>query len=122
LQAQVDQEKALYKQYLAQYQTQVLTAYQDVENALTDLHTRADEAKAQSAAVDASAENVRLTELQFRQGLVAYLDVLDADRTLLTNQLLSEQILNERLVSTVLLIKALGGGWDSSPPTGNPAP
>ncbi len=122
LQAQVDQEKALYNQYLAQYQTQVLTAYQDVENALTDLHTRADEAKAQTAAVSASAEYVRLTELQFRQGLVAYLDVLDADRTLLTNQLLSEQILNERLVSTVLLIKALGGGWDSSAPMEKPSP
>ena len=40
--------------------------------------------------------------------------MLDADRTLLSNQLLSEQILNERLVSTVLLIKALGGGWNNS--------
>ncbi len=122
LQAQVDQQKALYHQYLAEYQGQVLTAYQDVENSLTDLHTRADEAKAQTAAVKASTDYVRLTELQFRQGLVAYLDVLDADRTLLTNELLSEQILGERLVSTVLLIKALGGGWDPSKLPDIPSP
>jgi len=122
LQAQVDQEKALYHQYLAQYQSQVLTAFQDVENSLTDLHTRADESRAQTAAVQASKDYVRLTQLQFRQGLVAYLDVLDADRTLLSNQLLSEQILNERLVSTVLLIKALGGGWTPASPTAPPAP
>jgi multidrug efflux system outer membrane protein len=122
LQAQVDQEKALYHQYLAQYQSQVLTAFQDVENSLTDLHTRADESRAQTAAVQASKDYVRLTQLQFRQGLVAYLDVLDADRTLLSNQLLSEQILNERLVSTVLLIKALGGGWTPAAATAPPAP
>jgi len=59
--------------------------------------------------------------LQFQQGLVPYLQVLDADRTLLTNQLSAEQILNNRMVSTVLLIKAIGGGWQipsasSAPP------
>jgi multidrug efflux system outer membrane protein len=100
---------------LAQYRSQVLTAYQDVENALTDLHARADEAKAQDAAVKASQDSVRLTQLQFQQGLVDYLTVIDADRTLLTNQLADEQIQNERLVSTVLLIKALGGGWVGLP-------
>ena len=46
LQAQVEQQKAVYNQLLAQYRSQVLSAYQDVENSLTDLHSRADEAKA----------------------------------------------------------------------------
>jgi len=114
LQAQVEEQKAAYDQLLAQYRSQVLSAYQDVENSLTDLHSRADEAKAQDAAVQASENYVRLTLLQYRQGLVDYLQVEDANRTLLANQLSAEQILNERLVSTVLLIKALGGGWDTS--------
>jgi outer membrane protein, multidrug efflux system len=114
LSANLEQQQAVYNQLLAQYRSQVLSAYQDVENSLTDLHSRADEAKAQAAAVVASQDYVRLTQLQFQQGLVDYLTVIDADRTLLTNQLTAEQILNERLVSTVLLIKALGGGWDGT--------
>jgi multidrug efflux system outer membrane protein len=116
LDAAVEQQKAVYDQMLAQYRGQVLTAYQDIENALTDLHSRADEARAQDAAVKASQDYLRLTQLQYQQGLVDYLTVVDADRTLLTNQLADEQILNERLVSTVLLIKALGGGWEGLPP------
>jgi multidrug efflux system outer membrane protein len=119
LQSELDQQKAIYQQDLAEYRIQVLSAYQDVENSLTDLHTRADEAKSQAAAVSASQDYVRLTDLQYRQGLLAYLDVIDANRTLLSNQLAAEQILNERLASTVLLIKALGGGWEapqSAPP------
>jgi outer membrane protein, multidrug efflux system len=116
LAANVELQRATYNQFLAQYRTQVLSAYQDVENSLTDLHSRADEAQAQAAAVQASQDYVRLTQLQYQQGLVDYLTVIDAYRTLLTNQLTAEQILNERLVSTVLLIKAIGGGWDGATP------
>jgi multidrug efflux system outer membrane protein len=114
LSANLEQQRAAYNQFLAQYRSQVLSAYQDVENSLTDLHSRADEAQAQAAAVQASQDYLRLTQLQFQQGLVDYLTVIDADRTRLGNQLIAEQILNERLVSTVLLIKALGGGWDGT--------
>jgi multidrug efflux system outer membrane protein len=116
LTANLEQQQAVYKQLVAQYRIQVLSAYQDVENSLTDLHSRADEAKAQNAAVAASQDYVRLTQLQYQQGLVDYLTVIDADRTLLSNQLAAEQILNERLVSTVLLMKAIGGGWDGDKP------
>jgi len=116
LSANLEQQQAAYKELLAQYRIQVLSAYQDVENSLTDLHSRADEAKSQAAAVAASQDYYRLTQLQYQQGIVDYLTVIDADRTLLANQLTAEQILNERLVSTVLLMKALGGGWDGNSP------
>jgi multidrug efflux system outer membrane protein len=116
LEANVEQQRALYRQYLAQYFSQILSAYQDVENSLTDLHTRADEAQSQASAVDASQNYLRLTLIEYQQGLVDYFQVIDADRTLLSNQLSAEQILNERLVSTVLLIKALGGGWQGPAP------
>jgi multidrug efflux system outer membrane protein len=116
LTAGLNQVKARYAELAATYRSSVLGAIRDVEDSLTDLHLRADEAVAQDKAVQASLQYVRLSELQYRQGLVSYLQVIDADRTLLQNQLSAAQILNERLTSTVLLMKALGGGWDAQRP------
>jgi len=63
-------------------------------------------------AVNSARESARLSELQYRQGLTSYLQVIDADRTLLTNELSAAQIREQRMISSVLLIKALGGGWE----------
>jgi multidrug efflux system outer membrane protein len=68
--------------------------------------------------VDSSREYLRLSKIQYERGLASYLQVIDAERTLLSNKLSAAQILNQRLVSTVLLIKGLGGGWD--PETATP--
>jgi multidrug efflux system outer membrane protein len=84
-----------------------------VEDALTDLHLRADAAQAQTRAVDAARQYRQLTEAQYRTGLITYLQVIDSNRSVLTNELTQAQILYQRMISTVLLIKALGGGWDS---------
>lgn len=116
LRANLQQARARFDESLANYRGQVLTAVRDVEDALTDLHHRADEAAAQERAVAASREYVRLSQLQYERGLVGYLQVIDAERTLLSNELSAAQILNQRLVSTVLLIKSLGGGWDAENP------
>ncbi len=113
LESNLAQAKARYDELLANYRTAVLGAFRDVEDSLTDLHLRADEAGSQELAVQASRESVRLSTIQYQRGLVNYLQVIDADRTLLANELTAAQILNQRLDSTVLLIKALGGGWDS---------
>jgi multidrug efflux system outer membrane protein len=115
LEAGVDLARARYEESLANYHGRVLSAFRDVEDALTDLHLRADAADAQSKAVASSREYVTLSETQFRQGLVGYLQVTDAQRTLLVNELAAAQLLNERLVSTVQLIKALGAGWEETP-------
>ncbi|PYM86673.1 MAG: hypothetical protein DME09_01765 [Candidatus Rokuibacteriota bacterium] len=97
---------------------QVLTAYGDVEDALTDLHAFSDEVGTQREAVGASQNYLRLAHVQYRQGLVDYLTVIDAERTLLANQLSLAQAVNLHMAASVHLIKALGGGWDSeaSPP------
>jgi multidrug efflux system outer membrane protein len=58
--------------------------------------------------------------MQYRQGLISYLQIIDAERTLLTNEVAAATILNERLTSTVLLIKALGGGWEQHRSTTQP--
>ena len=80
-----------------------------------------DELEAQHQAVANAREYLRLSRLEYDQGLVSYLQLLDADRTLLTNQIAESQFTNQRLVSTVLLIKALGGGWNQEPPVFPPA-
>ncbi len=113
LTASLEQAKQVFNENLGTYRQQVLTAFQDVEDALTDIHLRADESRAQDRAVKDSQEYVRLSTVQYRTGLIPQLTVIDADRTLLTNQLQQAVILSERMVSTVQLIQALGGGWDA---------
>jgi outer membrane protein TolC len=76
---------------------------------------RADAAEAQAKAVAAAREYLRLTRIQYQTGVVDYLHVVNAEQTLMTNELSDAQILNQRMASTVLLIKALGGGWNSQP-------
>ena len=111
LTAGVAQAKARYDELAATFRSRVLAAIGDVEDALTDLHMRADQAAVQDLAVDASREYFRLADLQYRSGLATYLQVVDAERTLLSNELLAVQIRSQRLISTVVLIKSLGGGW-----------
>ena len=124
LRANLVQAQGRYEELEADYRTAVLGAFRDVEDALTNLHLYYDEAQAQARAVDSARTYLSLTQLQYKQGLVNYLQVLDADRTVLTNELAAAQILSQRLGSTVLLIKALGGGWENpgaNAPTTAPA-
>ena len=113
LQANLEAAKAQYRQAVAAYVNQVLTAYSDVENALTDLHALTDEVGRMRAAVAASQDYVRIARVQYQQGLVNYLIVIDAERTLLTNQLTLSQDLNQQMNASVHVIQALGGGWSS---------
>jgi multidrug efflux system outer membrane protein len=114
LRAQLKQAQSRYKEQLANYRSTVLTALREVEDSLSDLHFRWDQADAQRKAVESSQEYLRLSEIQRERGILTPLQLIDADRTLLQNQLTEAQILNQRLVATVLLIKALGGGWVAS--------
>ena len=80
--------RAQYEQAVAAYVNQVLIAYGDVEDALTDLHALTSRRSGvPGAAVRASADYRRLAEVQYTNGLVDYLTVIDAERTLLANQL-----------------------------------
>ena len=116
LQAGLDQAQARYAELLAVYRGALLGAFRDVEVSLTDVHMRTEALEAQQQAVASAKEYRRLAQLEFEQGLISTLQLMDADRTLLSNQLTEAQLLNQRLVSTVLLIKALGGGWDAEAP------
>jgi multidrug efflux system outer membrane protein len=122
--AGVDQAWAVYRQSLAQYQKTVLTAYQEVEDQLAALRILAGEAQSTAdAVVDAEqAETIALN--RYRSGLVSYLDVVYAQTALLANQRTAKQIGGQRMVATVVLIKALGGGWLGVPaqPGTDPTP
>src|SRR5207244_8199722 len=111
LKANLDATKAQYRQMVAAYANQVLIAYGDVEDALTDLHALTDEVAKLREAVAASQNYLRLAQVQYRSGLVDYLTVIDAERTLLSNQLGLAQSLNSQMSASIHLIKALAGGW-----------
>jgi multidrug efflux system outer membrane protein len=115
LKANLDASKAVYRETVAAYVNQVLVAYADVEDALTDLHALSDEVVSQRAAVSASQNYLHLAQAQYKYGLVDYLIVIDAERTLLANQLSLAQTVNLHMGASVHLIKALGGGWENRP-------
>ncbi|HEY4330705.1 MAG TPA: efflux RND transporter permease subunit, partial [Phycisphaerae bacterium] len=120
LEGALDQSKARYEELRATYRSTLLAAFRDVEVSLTDVHMRADALEAQHRAVESAREYLRLSKIEYDQGLESYLQLLDADRTLLTNEQTESQLLDDRLVSTVLLIKAMGGGWSPERPTSRP--
>jgi multidrug efflux system outer membrane protein len=111
LRANLDATKAQYRQTVAAYTNQVLIAYGDVEDALTDLHALSDEVASLREATAASQNYLRLAQVQYRNGLIDYLTVIDAERTLLANQLAVSQAINLQMSASIHLIKALGGGW-----------
>jgi multidrug efflux system outer membrane protein len=122
--AGVDQAWAVYRQSLAQYQKTVLTAYQEVEDQLAALRILAGEAQSTADAVADAQQADTIALNRFRNGLVSYLDVVYAQTALLANQRTATQIGGQRMVATVVLIKALGGGWLGVPaqPGTNPNP
>src|SRR5438270_8961054 len=109
--AGVDQAWAVYRQSLAQYQKTVLTAYQEVEDQLAALRILAGEAQSTADAVTNAQQAETIALNRYRSGLVSYLDVVYAQTALLANQRTATQIDGQRMVATVVLIKALGGGW-----------
>jgi len=112
LRANLDATKARYRQTVAVYIEQVLVAYGDVEDALTDLHSFSDQVASLRDAVAESRNYLRLAQVQYKEGLVDYLLVIDAERTLLANQLSLAQAVNFQMTASIHLIKALGGGWN----------
>ena len=114
LRANLEATEAVYRQTVAAYVNQVLVAYADVEDTLTDLHAFSDEVGNLGEAVSASQNYLRLAQAQFKFGLVDYLIVIDAERTLLANQLALAQAVNLQMAASIHLIKALGGGWDAT--------
>jgi len=109
-----DQAKASYDQTVANYQQTVLTAFQQVEDSLSDLRVLEDEAKTQDAAVAAAHRALEQSTNRYKGGVDTYLTVITAQSAALENERTAVSLLTRRLTSEVLLVKALGGGWNVS--------
>ena len=110
----VQETKAAYEVAVANYRQTVLTAFQGVEDNLAALRILEQEyAKDQQAIADAR-ETLRITMEQYRAGTATYLQVLTAQTTLLSAQTSAITVLTRRMSASVLLVQALGGGWNTS--------
>ena len=109
-----DQAIATYDELVADYQQTVLTSFQEVEDSLSDLRVLDQEAKTQDAAVAAANRSLDQSTNRYKGGLDTYLTVITAQSAALANERTSVSLLTRQLTSTVLLVKALGGGWDVS--------
>jgi NodT family efflux transporter outer membrane factor (OMF) lipoprotein len=112
--AQVEAARAAYDQSVAAYRQTVLGGFQEVEDQLAALRILQEEAKAEDAAVRSAREAVQLTLNEYRAGTVAFTTVITAQTTLLADERAALAIQEARLVASVSLIQALGGGWDAA--------
>ena len=106
--------RASYEQSVANYRQSVLTAFQEVEDGISNLSTLSQALATQGAAVEDARRALDIANNRYIGGVTSYLDVITAQTTLLTSQRLQTQLLGQQMVSSVYLVKALGGGWDSS--------
>lgn len=120
LKAGIKASRANYQATCASYQQQVLRAFKDVSDALVDLDRYGEQVVSETEAVQAAKQNAQLARERYQHGLINYLDVLAAERIQLQTQCQSIQIRALRLVSTVHLIKALGGGFEMDLLPGKP--
>ena len=120
LRARVDQQTAVREQSLQNYRSAVLTALEDVENALSALDNSAQRRDALAAASTAARNANLLAADRYRSGLIDFSTVLETERSLLSTEDSLASAEGERLTALIQLYKALGGGWSSDDITDNP--
>ncbi len=106
--------QAQYNEAVANYRESVLNAFHEVEDAISGLGVLHDARASQTAAVDAAQRALDIATTRYQGGLASYLDVVSAQESLFSAELLSVQIRGEELVTSVGLVTALGGGWDAA--------
>ena len=96
---------------LANYREQILVAFRDVEDQLSALRLLAEQSEAQARSVSSASRATLLSDTRYRNGFVSQLELLDAQRSELRNRRQALQVKAAQYLSTVGLIRALGGGW-----------
>ena len=110
----VQYSEAGYTGSVAEYRGVVLNAFREVQDNLTGLQVLDSARQSQADAVSSARRQLDLANSRYVGGLVSYLDVVSAQQNLLTNEQEAAIIQGQRLVTSVLLVKALGGGWDAA--------
>lgn len=109
-----DQARAAYDSQVANYRQTVLNGFQQVEDNLAAVRILENEAKVQDEAVAAAQHSLDLSITRYKGGVTSYLEVITAQNAALVDEVTAVNILGRRMANTVLLIQALGGGWDRS--------
>lgn len=112
--ANLDQATAAYDETVANYRETVLNGFQQVEDNLAALRILEKEADTQQRAVVAAEKSLALSLIRYRGGITSYLEVTVAQSAALSDEVTAVDILGRRMTNAVLLIQALGGGWDRS--------
>lgn len=112
-QANLSLAKARYEEAVANHEGKLLTALREVEDALSDLQQRQQQGKAQAQSREAASRAYQVARARYERGLSTYLDVTDAQRSALAAERAAAQIQTQRLLATVSVARALGGGWQA---------
>jgi NodT family efflux transporter outer membrane factor (OMF) lipoprotein len=111
--------QANYEGTVANYRQSVLTAYQEVEDNLAALRILEQEAETESRTVASAQRQMDIATKLYQGGLDPYINVIQAQSVVLSSEITAANILTRRMTASVLLIKALGGGWNASQLPGN---
>jgi NodT family efflux transporter outer membrane factor (OMF) lipoprotein len=118
--AALESAQAAYDATVAAYRQTVLSAFQEVEDDLSNLRYLAEEAVREQEAVVAAQDALSLETARYRAGTDSYLNVITTQIIALGDEQTAITILQQRMSAAVDLVKALGGGWDASTlPSGN---
>jgi NodT family efflux transporter outer membrane factor (OMF) lipoprotein len=109
-----DESRAAYDSSVASYRQTVLSAFQQVEDNLAALRVLENEAGVQATAVRSAQRSLDLSNTRYDGGVTSYLEVITAQNAALSDEVTAVNILGRRMASAVLLVEALGGGWDRS--------
>jgi NodT family efflux transporter outer membrane factor (OMF) lipoprotein len=109
-----EQARAAYDATVAAYRQSVLTAFEDVEDNLAALRVLSQEFTEEQAAVATAQRLLELANIQYRGGITNYLEVITAQSASLAAERTLVQLESRRMTASVLLVKALGGGWNAS--------
>ena len=109
-----EEARASYDKSVDTYRQTTLTAFQEVEDNLSALRVLENEAKTQDAAVAAAEHSLDLSNSRYKGGVANYLEVTTAQSAALGDERAAVDILTRRMAASVLLVKALGGGWNVS--------
>jgi outer membrane protein TolC len=112
--ATTESAKAGYDSAIANYRQTVLTSFQQVEDNLVVLRVLSTESTQQHDATSSAEDSLRLFQNRYAGGVDTYLQVVTSQTTALANERNDVDLMRRRLEANVLLIKAVGGGWDAS--------
>jgi NodT family efflux transporter outer membrane factor (OMF) lipoprotein len=115
-----EQAKDAYEQNVANYRQTVLQAFQEVEDGLSSLRILSGESVAQQRAVDSANRSLLISTNRYKGGVTTYLEVITAQATQLSNERTAADIVTREFAASVGLVKALGGGWDTTKLPTNP--